>query len=75
MSDDATPAKVRLTDELGAGAGARWRYYYRVNECKAKDANAADCVCWHDEGGGPFDNARHDDAYPILEWREAPNAK
>jgi hypothetical protein len=61
-----------MSTELGA---TRWEYYYRVTECKAKQATDSDCICWHQECEGPFDNARHDEPEPFLEWRETPNAE
>lgn len=47
------------------------QYYFRVSECKAKSATDPDCICWHDEGTGPFDNERHD-RNDFLEWRTKP---
>jgi len=34
------------------------QYYYRTNNCKALQATDAECICWHDEGTGPFPNHR-----------------
>jgi len=48
----------------------RFQYYYRVTECKAKTAEDSECICWHDEGSGPFDNARNDDVDKFLDWRQ-----
>ena len=45
------------------------QYYYRVNKCKAKTAKDADCICWHDEGHGPFKDERHNDPETTKEWR------
>ena len=56
----------------------RWIYYYRVMGCKAISPYDKECICWHAEGSGPFDNTRHDDPHPFLVWRkslEAPEVK
>ena len=56
----------------------KMQYYYRVDVCKADSAFEDDCICWHDEGTGPFPDARHTDqctktwrivADPVLLWR------
>lgn len=53
-----------------------YQYYYKRNECPAKEATDSNCICWHDEGTGPYDNTRHDDEAQFLEWRAKPsNAK
>lgn len=49
-----------------------YQYYFRRDECPAKNASDSDCICWHDEGTGIYDNARHDDP-PFLEWRPMPD--
>ena len=45
------------------------QYYYRNSTCKALTSNDPDCICWHDEGAGPYpkepDNLR-------LNWRAKP---
>ena len=52
------------------------QYYYKDNACKANTAHDADCICWHDEGTGPFPNERPDDPGTLKEWRFKPaNAK
>ncbi len=48
----------------------KFEYYYRQTECKAKDARKPDCICWHDEGTGPYKNEKHDDENTVMEWRE-----
>lgn len=50
-----------------------YQYYYRKPGCPAQDGFDADCICWHDEGGGPFENERHDDEIQTVAWREKPN--
>lgn len=49
-----------------------FEYYYRSDGCKAVDAEAPDCTCWHAEGSGPWPNERHDSETPFLNWRIAP---
>jgi hypothetical protein len=34
------------------------QYYYKINDCKALHATDAECICWHDEGTGPFPGHR-----------------
>ncbi len=42
------------------------QYYCRKNECKAHSAKDADCICWWDEGTGPFPDGTD---LVTLEWR------
>ena len=50
-----------------------WQYYYRTSRCPAIGPKSPDCVCWHNEGEGPFPEARHDTAHPpIKNWRKSP---
>ena len=44
------------------------QYFFNMPQCKTKDYNSPDCVCWHDEGAGPL--ASGDPA--IRTWREKP---
>lgn len=30
------------------------QYYYRVDACKADNRNSPFCICWHNEGTGPY---------------------
>ena len=48
------------------------QYYYKDNRCQAFTAQDADCICWHDEGTGPFPNERPDDPDTLKEWRFKP---
>ena len=48
------------------------QYYYKRNRCQAKTAHDADCICWHDEGTGPFPDERPDDPAALKEWRFKP---
>lgn len=53
-----------------------FQYYYRQSECKAQDAKDANCVCWHNEGTGPYKGERHDADTSLVDWRIKPsNAK
>jgi hypothetical protein len=36
------------------------QYYYRNDACTAANAYSDDCICWYDEGTGPFPLARPD---------------
>jgi hypothetical protein len=49
------------------------QYYYRNNACKANAATDADCICWYDEGTGPFPDERTDDHDTLKEWRFKPH--
>ncbi len=49
-----------------------FQYYYKQYECQAKDAKANDCICWHEEGTGPYKDERHDADVPLVEWRIKP---
>lgn len=49
-----------------------FEYYYHSDGCKAVNAEAPDCTCWHAEGSGPRPNERHDSETPIVNWRIAP---
>lgn len=56
------------------------QYYYKTTGCTAKDSSDPDCVCWHDEGTGPFPDAEaHRKEYNdvlvgkmTLDWRGKP---
>ncbi len=48
------------------------QYYYKENRCQSQTAHDADCVCWHDEGTGPFPDERPDDPDTLKEWRFKP---
>jgi len=68
------PVDVNVS-QLTAERGTQ-QYCYKDNACKANTANDADCICWYDEGIGPFPDERSDDPCPIKEWRFKPaNAK
>jgi len=62
------PASVEIGG-LREALAARdlWQYYYRVDGCMAKESGDANCICWHDEGTGPFASEKRGES--ILEWR------
>ena len=49
-----------------------FQYYYKQNKCQAKDAKDTECICWHDEGTGPYKDYRHDAETPLVDWRIKP---
>jgi hypothetical protein len=48
------------------------QYYYKTNDCKALHATDAECICWHDEGTGPFPG--HRIGVHTCHWRDKPEA-
>lgn len=50
-----------------------FQYYYKRDGCKAKDAKDGDCICWHDEGTGPYKDERHSAETPLVNWRIKPS--
>ena len=55
------------------------QYYYKDNTCPAEYGRAENCICWHNEGKGPFPDLKNGDAIPLaygsavgLTWRAAP---
>lgn len=51
----------------------RFQYYYRQDGCPAKEATDKTCICWHDEGAGPFSSEKHDSETPLVSWRIKPD--
>lgn len=51
----------------------QYEYFYKNDHCKAADAHAGDCICWHKQGTGPYSNAWPEDPMPDqrLNWRQA----
>ncbi len=47
----------------------RWIYFYKQNNCPAYKSDEESCICWHDEGLGPYPNARHNEEVSTLEWK------
>lgn len=71
---DATQmrAYADATCDMRAHVGveqAKRQYYYKVDGCPAKNSDSPDCICWHDEGTGPY--AINDSS---LMWRDAADA-
>jgi hypothetical protein len=57
MAEAEKPRKIR-------------QYYFRMSDCRAKEAHDPDCICWHDEGTGPL---LHSEADRLeLKWRDKP---
>jgi hypothetical protein len=50
----------------------KYQYYYKTNDCKALHATDAECICWHDEGTGPFPGLRI--GVHTCHWRDKPEA-
>lgn len=59
------------------------QYYFKSNKCKAYSAYDQDCICWHDEGSGPYKDAKETDLsredlsrgdVPKI-WRDKPHGK
>ena len=46
-----------------------FQYYYKQTGCKASTAEDSDCICWHNEGTGPYKDERHDSKTPFVSWR------
>lgn len=51
----------------GVTGTPRRQYFYRVAGCPAVDGKDPACICWHDEGTGPWAQAKLGDER--LEWR------
>lgn len=49
-----------------------YQYYHKNEDCKADSSDNDDCICWRDEGTGPFPGVPH--GYTSLHWRKRPNA-
>jgi hypothetical protein len=48
------------------------QYYCRREDCTAPNSRDPNCVCWHDEGTGPYPTAA---TSANLRWRDKPNTK
>lgn len=51
------------------------QYYYKNNWCEAANAHAPDCICWHDEGTGPFSKETCESNTSNRQWRIKPEIK
>lgn len=58
-----------LAQDAPAPEPVAWEYYYKTKGCSAKNAHDPDCICWHKEGTGPYDNERHDSTSSPVIWR------
>ncbi|QRE00239.1 hypothetical protein [Burkholderia phage BCSR5] len=47
------------------------QYFYKQHQCTAHDAGDPECICWHDEGTGPFPDRRESDTNRYS-WRDKP---
>ncbi len=45
------------------------QYYYRANGCTATHPGGPSCICWHDEGTGPFADGKDMEGFS---WRDKP---
>ena len=48
------------------------QYYWKDDRCEAFNAHKASCICWHDEGTGPYPDGKHPQGK--LTWRKKPAA-
>lgn len=66
------------TPEYESGWDAIWgkkktvntvhQYFYKNEACPALTANEPNCICWHNEGTGPYSHV--DAKFADLQWRE-----
>lgn len=49
-----------------------YQYYYKVNSCHAINNSDCNCICWHDDGTGPYSDAVANVEDTDFEWREKP---
>jgi hypothetical protein len=53
-----------------------YQYYYKNNKCPAGSSTEPDCICWYDEGTGPFSDLKYstyiENPTVTLVWREKP---
>ena len=47
------------------------QYFYRENSCPANESGDPDCICWHDEGTGPYPTSNPEEG-TVLTWRSVP---
>lgn len=50
------------------------QYYYRRDGCPANNPMDSSCICWHDQGTGPFKDERYDAENSTFEWRVVPGS-
>lgn len=46
------------------------QYYYAMDDCNGDNKDDPKCICWHDQGTGPFSEARRGADVDLL-WRAA----
>lgn len=46
------------------------QYYHHIDGCPSKESGGPECVCWHDEGTGPYPEAAYN--ANNLAWRDKP---
>lgn len=56
-------------DRAMRAANTKRQYYWRVGRCRASDAYASNCICWHDEGTGPMAGKID---WAMVDWRDVP---
>lgn len=66
---DMKPRGVIGTEPMGT----LFQYYHKAFRCKGETASDPKCMCWHDEGTGPWKDATYADReFNKLEWRLKP---
>jgi hypothetical protein len=48
------------------------QYYHKNGKCIATPSTTRRCICWHDEGTGPFPDERSDSDSTQVIWRNNP---
>ena len=46
-----------------------YQYYWHDDQCEANYAHEPNCICWHNEGSGPYKKEQHDSDIPLVDWR------
>jgi hypothetical protein len=46
-----------------------YQYYWKNDNCIAKNGYDKECICWNDEGTGPMPNEMHDSSKSLVQWR------
>lgn len=65
-------AKNRLPTTVGGKSGQSGhthQYFYKSSNCLAETPHDTNCICWHDEGAGPFPAERRADQNTLMKWR------
>ena len=70
MTNDEADARAYVdADRAMRAANTKRQYYWRVGKCRASDAYASNCICWHDEGTGPMAGKID---WAMVDWRDVP---